>query len=70
MLSCKAYSFTVFCQKKCNHKKQKNEQQQQQQQQQQQKDSDIVFIEHLILHLLLPGVQTSWDCWNLPNKQF
>ena len=29
-----------------------------------------VFLEELILHLLLRGVQTSWDGWNLPNKQF
>ena len=32
--------------------------------------SQTVFLEHLILHLLLHGVQTSWDGWNLPNKQF
>ena len=29
-----------------------------------------VFLEHLILHLLLRGEQTSWDGWNMPNKQF
>ena len=32
--------------------------------------AQTVFLEHLTLHLLLHGVQTSWDGWNLPNKQF
>ena len=32
--------------------------------------TQTVFLEHLILHLLLRGVQTNWDDWNLPNKQF
>ena len=32
--------------------------------------SQTVFLEHLILHLLLHGVPTSLDDWNLPNKQF
>ena len=29
-----------------------------------------VFLEHLNLHFLLHGIETSLDGWNLPNKQF
>ena len=32
--------------------------------------ASTVFLEHLILHLLLHGVQTIWEGWSLPNKQF
>ena len=32
--------------------------------------AQTVFLEYLILHALLHGVQTSWDGWNLLNKQF
>ena len=84
-VSCTACGFTVFYQRKCreNEKEKKKEKEWHLDGIIFQVQVLPVFytevpctrcsvevFEHLILHLLLRGAQTSWDGWNLPNKQF
>ena len=86
VVSCKACNFTVFCQKKMSQKRQKEGDTWMDWYLRSSMYYITLTLHNPInllnvvstnsfswasnLYLLLHGVQTSWDCWNLPNKQF